>query len=124
MKDKLQPFDKVLVRDSKENVWKIDLFVKTNDSKHVYHYKGFRGNWNYCIPYTEDLAYLIGTTQDIPVTLDAIVWGSKVYVKTNTMPYNQVAIVLGFNKNTNMFQVVLEDTSETINIPFHNVKRI
>ena len=124
MKDKLQPFDKVLVRHSKEDVWEIDLFVKTNGSKRVYPYKGFRGNWNYCIPYTEDFAYLVNTNQDIPVTSDTIGWGNKVYVKTDTMFYSQVAVVLGFNKNTNMFQVVLEDTSEIINIPFRNVKRI
>ena len=124
MRHKLQPFDKVLVRASKENVWEIDLFVKTNDSKCIYPYKGFRRNWNYCIPYTEDLAYLIGTNQDIPVTPYTIGWGDKVYVKTDTMPYSQVAVVLGFNKSTNMFQVVLEDTSDAINIPFHNVKRI
>ena len=124
MKDKLQPFDKVLVRDSKENVWEIDLFVKTNDSEHAYPYKGFRNNWRYCIPYTEDFAYLVNTNQDIPVTPDTIGWGNKVYVKTDTMPYSQVAVVLGFNKSTNMFRVVLENTSEAINIPFHNVKRI
>lgn len=124
MRHKLQPFDKVLVRNSKEDKWNIDLFVKTNDSKHIYPYRGFRGDWNYCIPYTEDFAYLVNTNQDIPVTPDTIGWGNKVYVKTDTMFYNQVAVVLGFNKNTNMFQVVLENTSETINIPFHNVKRI
>ena len=124
MKDKLQPFDKVLVRHSKENVWEIDLFVKTNDSKRIYPYKGFRGNWNYCIPYTEDFAYLVNTNQDIPVTPDTIGWGNKVYVKTEPMPYSQVAVVLGFNKSTNMFRVVLENTSEAINIPFCYVKRI
>ena len=124
MRHKLQPFDKVLVRDSKENKWDIDLFVKTNDSKYVYPYRGFRGDWNYCIPYTEDFAYLVNTNQDIPVTPDTIGWGNKVYVKTDTMPYSQVAVVLGFNKSTNMFRVVLEDTSEAINIPFRYVKRI
>ena len=120
----LQPFDKVLVRDSKENKWDIDLFVKTNDSKYVYPYRGFRGDWKYCVLYTEDLAYLIGTTQDLPVTLDTLEWGNKVYVKTDTMPYTQVAVVVGFDKSTNMFRVVLEDTSEAINIPFRYVKRI
>ena len=124
MKDKLQPFDKVLVRDSKENVWDIDIFVRVNTNKDLHLYSCFRCCWKYCILYTEDLAYLIGTTQDLPVTPDTLGWGNKVYVKTDTMPYSQVAVVLGFNNSTNMFQVVLEDTSEAINIPFRNVKRI
>lgn len=124
MKDKLQPFDKVLVRDSKENVWEIDLFVRVNTNKDLRPYRCFRCCWNYCIPYTEDFAYLVDTNQDIPVTPDTIGWGNKVYVKTDTMPYSQVAVVLGFNKSTNMFRVVLEDTSEAINIPFRYVKRI
>ena len=124
MKDKLQPFDKVLVRNSKENVWDIDIFVRANTNKDLNLYSCFRCCWNYCVLYTEDLAYLIGTTQDLPVTPDTIGWGNKVYVKTAPMPYSQVAIVLGFNKSTNMFRVVLEDTSEAINIPSHSVKRI
>lgn len=70
------------------------------------------------------MTYLIDTTQDLPVTPDTLGWGNKVYVKTDTMPYSQVAVMLGFNKSTNMFRVVLEDTNKAINIPFRNVKRI
>ena len=33
MRHKLQPFDKVLVRDSKENKWDIDIFVSVNTNK-------------------------------------------------------------------------------------------
>lgn len=61
-----KPFDKVLVRDSKSNEWKIDIFREfTEDGdKCGYKYNCFYDNWNFCIPYNEKTAHLLGTTDN------------------------------------------------------------
>lgn len=57
----LKPFDKVLVRESNDFPWRIDLFSHIQDGAKpyvcLYHY------WKYCIPY-EGNEHLLGTTND------------------------------------------------------------
>ena len=59
----LQPFDKVLVRDSSCGVWGVDIFGYLND-KHSCCYCSVR--WNQCIPYNEETKHLVGTTDNCP----------------------------------------------------------
>lgn len=61
-----KPFDKVLVRDSKLNEWKIDIFREfiEDGGSEGYRYNCFYDNWNYCIPYNEQTAHLLGTTDN------------------------------------------------------------
>ena len=59
----LQPFDKVLVRDSSCGVWGVDIFGYLND-KHSCCYCSVR--WNQCIPYNEETKHLVGTTKYCP----------------------------------------------------------
>lgn len=61
-----KPFDKVLARDSKSNKWKIDIFREfiEDGGNEGYRYNCFYDNWNYCIPYNESTAHLLGTTED------------------------------------------------------------
>ena len=61
----LQPFDKVLVRNTPTTVWKADFysFSKYPDQDMV---KCVSGYWFNCIPYNEDTKYLIGTNDDCP----------------------------------------------------------
>lgn len=47
-KIKLKPFDKVLVRDSKSDKWRANLFGYIDKDGHYY---CVYANWNYCIPY-------------------------------------------------------------------------
>lgn len=66
--DEFNPFDRVLVRDSNEEHWAISLFARKlidiSDGL-VYKYECSNGTtWNYCIPYNEQTAHLLGTTED------------------------------------------------------------
>lgn len=58
---KLKPFDKVLVRDSKSNNWRANLF--SHIDKNGNHYCIW-ANWHYCIPY-EGNEHLLGTTKEV-----------------------------------------------------------
>lgn len=61
----LQPFDKVLVRDSLLNKWRCQFFshiLKDDDYPYACTYCKYR----YCIPYNEDTKHLIGTTNEAP----------------------------------------------------------
>jgi len=52
----VNPFDKVLVRDASGEPWTIDIFIGRGGN---FTYKGFRGDWNKCIPY-ESNEHLLG----------------------------------------------------------------
>lgn len=54
-------FDKVLVRDSDENVWKIDFFSHINKTPYDTHYCCVTGYWEQCIPYNEETKHLLNT---------------------------------------------------------------
>lgn len=57
-----KPFDKVLVRDYDNEVWRANLFSNyTSDCS----YGCVCGAYNQCIPYNEETAKLIGTTKEV-----------------------------------------------------------
>ena len=62
----LQPYDKVLVRDSRSDKWRCQLFshiLKDDDYFCACIYSSYRyGN---CIPYNDDTKHLIGTTNEV-----------------------------------------------------------
>ena len=60
-KVELKPFDKVLVRDSKSDNWRANLFGYINKDKY---YHCVYANWVYCIPYAGNES-LLGTTKDV-----------------------------------------------------------
>lgn len=57
-----QPFDKVLVRDIKTEVWRPSFFGYKNDST-LFPYATTSGMFRYCIPYNEKTKHLLGTTE-------------------------------------------------------------
>lgn len=57
----LKPFQKVLVRDDKADVWKPDLFGLEDSTKEEFRYMGMVAFWKYCIPYKGN-EHLLGTT--------------------------------------------------------------
>ena len=63
-----KPFDKVLVRDSNEEIWNISLFGFTNTKcPNVYPFFVLDSNhYMYCIPYNDETSKLIGTANDCP----------------------------------------------------------
>ena len=61
-KIKLQPFDKVLIRDTKTEVWRPSFWGYKNNSK-FFPYGTTSGVFKYCIPYNENTKHLLGTTE-------------------------------------------------------------
>ena len=59
--DELKPFDKVLVRDSKSDNWRANLFSYIGKDGY---YHCVYANWVYCIPYAGN-EHLLGTTKDV-----------------------------------------------------------
>lgn len=60
-KVELKPFEKVLVRDSKSDNWRANLFGYIDKDKY---YHCVYANWVYCIPYIGNES-LLGTTKDV-----------------------------------------------------------
>lgn len=62
-KCEFKPFDKVLGRNEKGDVWEADFFSNYREkSQYPFQCVGF--NRKYCIPYNEETAHLLGTTDD------------------------------------------------------------
>ena len=64
-KIELKPFDKVLVRDGKDEIWEPAFFFRNRPELNVYKYQTVGGKLRvYCIPFNEETAKLIGTTNN------------------------------------------------------------
>ena len=61
LKPKVKPFDRVLVRDSKSDNWRANLFGYIDKDEY---YHCVYANWVYCIPYAGNES-LLGTTKDV-----------------------------------------------------------
>ena len=61
----LQPFDRVLVRDSGQH-WCCDLFSHIVEKEPTYPYLCVGSAFGYCIPYNDDTKHLVGTTEEAP----------------------------------------------------------
>lgn len=61
----LKPFDKVLVRDGKDEIWEPAFFFRYLSQFSGYNYQTVGGEWRvYCIPYIGNES-LLGTTKDM-----------------------------------------------------------
>lgn len=58
-----KPFDKVVVRDKEDLVWFADLFSHIDKENNRFACVG--NFWNVCLPYNEETAKLIGTTNNV-----------------------------------------------------------
>lgn len=67
-KCELKPFDKVLCRNSMDDTWEADFFARLTRKEIDYTQSGkylcVGDLWMYCIPYNEETAHLLGTTDD------------------------------------------------------------
>lgn len=63
-----KPFDKVLCRNSKDDTWEADFFARLTRKEIDYtqsdKYLCVGDLWMYCIPYNEETAHLLGTTDE------------------------------------------------------------
>lgn len=64
----LKPYDKVLVRASRDKRWMCALFsyVRKEDGNITFKYQTTGGAYVYCIPYNDDTKHLVGTTDEAP----------------------------------------------------------
>lgn len=64
----LQPFDKVLVRDNRTQIWMCEFFGhrEYNVREGKYIFNCISNNFGQCIPYNHDTKHLLGTTQEPP----------------------------------------------------------
>ena len=62
----LNPFDKVLVRDTHSKPWRCSLFSHIETDRHLFPYATSGGNYSFCIPFNEDTRHLLGTTEEAP----------------------------------------------------------
>ena len=61
----LQPFDKVLVRDSEAGEWACGIFSHISCVKQ-YHFRIINSYYKYCISYNDETKHLVGTTEEAP----------------------------------------------------------
>lgn len=62
----LQPYDKVLVRNSHSSLWQCNFFFNIRINESVYSYNSTAFYYEYCIPYNNDTKHLAGTTDEAP----------------------------------------------------------
>ena len=60
----LQPFDKILARDEKNEYWRCSIFSHIIDS--YFPYECVCYCYKCCIPYNDDTKHLVGTTEEAP----------------------------------------------------------
>ena len=62
----LQPFDKVLVRDSFSQNWTCGFFSHIVVFDNMYRYNIAEVLYKMCIPYNDDTKHLVGTKEEAP----------------------------------------------------------
>ena len=62
----LNPFDKVLVRDTHSKPWRCSLFSHIETDRHLFPYATSGGNYSFCIPFNDDTKHLVGTKDEAP----------------------------------------------------------
>ena len=61
----LNPFDRVLVRDSRDEKWRCEFFSYIRDYA-AFPYVSIATGYKFCIPYNNDTKHLVGTTDEAP----------------------------------------------------------
>ena len=62
----LNPFDKVLARDSDSECWGVQFFSHITKDDKYHPYVGIAYDYTHCIPYNDDTKHLVGTTDEAP----------------------------------------------------------
>ena len=61
----LKAFDKVIVRDYTDNLWKVD-FYSCRNVNNIYQYRCVGDIYRCCIPYNDDTKHLVGINEEAP----------------------------------------------------------
>lgn len=62
----LKSFDKVLVHDNGDDLWRCEFFNFINNTNITFPYVGLSESYRYCIPYNDDTKHLVGTNDEAP----------------------------------------------------------
>ena len=62
----LKPFDKVLVHDNGDDLWRCDFFNFISNTNTTFPYVGLSESYRYCIPYNDETKHLVGTADEAP----------------------------------------------------------
>lgn len=61
----LQQYDKVIGRDSNDDIWECSLFSHIREHEN-FPYRCVGNSFVYCIPYNDETKHLVGTTDEAP----------------------------------------------------------
>ena len=63
----LQPFDKVVVRNFNDQIWRVDIFSHVETDEDSSYYNTIKDdNYLMLIPYNDDTKHLVGTSEEAP----------------------------------------------------------
>ena len=63
----LEPFDKILARDEKNEYWRCTFFSHIRDEEGIrFKYVTTNDSYKCCIPYNDDTKHLVGTADEAP----------------------------------------------------------
>ena len=62
----LKPFDRVIVKNIQNNIWRIQYFSHIDERCKLYPFYCLGDNYAYCIPYNDDTKHLVGTKEEAP----------------------------------------------------------
>ena len=62
----LKSFDKVLVHDNGDDLWRCDFFNFISNTNTTFPYVGLSESYRYCIPYNDETKHLVGTADEAP----------------------------------------------------------
>lgn len=62
----LKEFDKVLVKENGDYIWRVDIISVPDNYKDIIHYLIGNNDFDLIIPYNEDTKHLVGTTEEAP----------------------------------------------------------
>lgn len=60
----LQPYDKVLIRNSHSSIWQCNFFFNIRINESVRLYNNVPSYCEYCVPYNDETKHLAGTTEE------------------------------------------------------------
>ena len=113
MDEKFKPYQQVLVRNHKEDVWVCAFFSHYNENSEIYGKYICAGGegWNCCIPY-EGNERLVGTSES-PEEKEKFEFGDKVMVSDFKDIPHRKGIFVEYNDKNSKY-VVLTKSSRTI----------
>ena len=107
---KLEPFQRVLVRDYDHDYWLATFYSHIREDALRKYVSANGCPWIQCIPYTDETAHLLGTSQpyEPPNPPVEYAWGQKVEVCAFIGEW-EMALYIGRAKNNDILAILEDD---------------